>query len=169
VVAIAVAVAAAVGGALALPGSSGARSSAFTSVTGSGKVTFPDFPSAGVNAIEQFAVSAHDGPHGPTGTIVVHSPLYSIDPGIVDVTCIVVNGNDAVVGGTFREPFTFLGSRISQFGIMIHDNGSPGAGLPDEIHPVEFVDRPRPPSFSPCNLHLPTEFPLDSGNYVLSG
>jgi hypothetical protein len=24
---------------------------------------------------EQFDVSAHDGPHGPNGTIVFHSPL----------------------------------------------------------------------------------------------
>ena len=86
------------------------------------------------------------------------------------MTCIVVNGNDAVVGGTFREPFTFLGSRISQVGIMIHDNGSPRSGPARRDPPgrVRSAGRGRP-SFSPCNLHLPTEFPLDSGNYVLSG
>jgi hypothetical protein len=151
---------------------SGAAAPAFTSVSGSGKVTFFDFPEAGVDTTEQFEIAAHDGPHGPTGSIVIHSPLYSTVVGHVDVTCISVSGNDAVVGGTFRAPFTFLGTTISHFSIAIHDNGPPAAGgEPDEIHPVEFVAKPRPPGFSPCNLPpnvLRLLFPLDSGNFVVS-
>jgi hypothetical protein len=161
----------AVAGVLALPSGSSAKGSPYELVAGSGKVTFADFPSVGVSTTEQFSISAHDGTHGPSGTIVVNSPLYSINPSVVDVTCIVVDGNEARVGGKFREPFMFLGSQISHFGIVIRDNGSPGNGPPDEIHPVEFIDRPRPPTFSPCNLPpqvVNNLFPLDEGNYVLA-
>jgi hypothetical protein len=169
-----VAASAALVGALALATPSGARESRFASVTGSGRVTFANFPEVGVSTTEQFAVEAHDGPQGPTGSIVVHSPLYSIAVGKVDVNCIRVDGNVAIVGGTFREPFEFLGARISHFGIVIHDNGAPGSAdgdQPDEIHPAEFIDRPRPPTFSPCNLPpnlLALLFPLDTGNFGVS-
>jgi len=153
---------------LAAPAGSHPDGAARPAVTGSGKVTFPGFPQPGVNTTEQFEVSAHDGPNGVSGTIVVHSPLYSINPGIVDVTCIVVDGDQTRVGGTFREPFEFLGDRISHLGITIWDHGPPGA-MPDEIHPVEFLDRPRPPTFTPCTRtpFSSFPFPLDSGNYVV--
>jgi len=157
--------------ALSSPTGSSAGGSPYASVTGSGKVTFSDFPTPGVNTTEQFAISAHDGPHGPTGSIVVHSPLYSIDPAVVDVTCILVDGSEARVGGTFQQSFSFLGSQISHFGVVVRDNGSPGDGGPDEIHPVEFIDKPRPPTFSPCNLPpqvVNNLFPIDRGNYVLT-
>jgi hypothetical protein len=151
---------------LAAPAGSHPEGAGRTAVTGSGKVTFPGFPQPGVNTTEQFGISAHDGPNGVSGTIVVHSPLYSINPGIVDVTCIVVDGDQTRVGGKFREPFEFLGSRISHFGIIIWDHGPPGAS-PDEVHPVEFLDKPRPPAFTPCNIPPLASFPLDSGNYVV--
>jgi hypothetical protein len=155
---------------LALATGSSAQESPHDSVTGSGKVTFADFPAPGISTTEQFSISAHEGPNGPSGTIIIHSPLYSISPNTVDVTCIADDGNEARVGGKFRQPFMFLGSQISHFGIVIQDNGSPGNGALDEIHPVEFLDRPRPPTFSPCNLPpqvVNNLFPLDSGNYVL--
>ena len=165
-VALAVAAAGIAAGVLALPAGSHTHGSQRAAVIGWGKVTFPGFPQPGVNTTEQFIVGAFDGPHGPTGTIVVLSPLYSVNPGIVDVTCIVVDGNQAKVGGKFRKPFEFLGSQISHFGIIIQDDGPPGAG-PDEIHPVEFLDKPRPPGFTPCNLPPLSLFPLDSGDYVV--
>jgi hypothetical protein len=162
----AIAVATIAAAALAAPAGTHTQGSPWAAVTGSGKVTFAGFPQPGMNTTEQFEVSAHDGPNGPSGTIVVHSPLYSVDPGIVDVSCIVVDGNQARVGGKFREPFDFLGSRISHFGIIIMDNGPPGVS-PDEIHPVEFLDRTRPPEFTPCNMPPLSLFALDSGNYVV--
>jgi hypothetical protein len=163
----AVAAAAIVAAVLALPAGSQTHGSPWAAVAGSGKVTFVGFPAPGVNTTEQFNVSAHDGPNGPSGTIVVHSPLYSVNPGIVDVSCIVVDGHQTRVGGKFRQPFEFLGSRISHFGIIIRDNGAPGAS-PDEIHPVEFLDKTRPPGFTPCDLPPFSLFPLDSGNYVVT-
>jgi hypothetical protein len=41
----------------------------------------------------------------------------------------------AKVGGFFREPFLFNGELISAFGIIIIDNGPPGSGQPDTVHP----------------------------------
>jgi hypothetical protein len=155
-----------VAAALALPAGSQTQGSPWAAVTGAGKVTFANFPAPGVNTTEQFSVSAHNGPNGPVGKIVVHSTLYSVNPGIVDVTCIVVDGNQTRVGGKFRKPFEFLGDRISHLGIIIQDNGPPGA-TPDGIHPVEFLDKPRPPGFTPCDIPSLSLFPLDSGNYVV--
>jgi hypothetical protein len=162
----AIAAAVIVAAALALPADSQTHGSPWVAVTGSGKVTFADFPQPGVNTTEQFNVAAHNGPNGPSGTIVVHSPLYSVDPGIVDVTCVVVDGNQTRVGGKFRQPFEFPGSQISHLGIIIRDNGPPGTSR-DEIHPVEFIDKSRPPGFTPCDIPPLSMFPLDSGNYVV--
>ena len=117
---------------------------------------------------EQFDVSAHDGPHGPHGTIVFHSPLSADDPARADVTCLVVDGNMAKVGGFFREPFLYNGELISAFGIIIVDNGSPGSGQPDTVHPVVFLERlhPKPPN-RPCNIDWPP-LAVEQGNYVVS-
>ena len=163
--ALAVVVAFAAGGVLAFPGGSQAQGSPYSFVAGSGKVTFPNFPEQGVSTTAQFMISGHDGPGGPSGTIIVRSPVYSIEPAIADVMCVVVNGNDAIVGGKFRQPFTFIGLvTISHIGIIVRDNGSPGQGGPDEIHPVEFIDKVRPPTFSPC-ISQPVLFPLDEATW----
>ena len=130
-----------------------------------------DFPSVGVSTTEQFSISAHDGPHGPSGTIVVNSPLYSINPSVVDVTCIDVDGNEARVGGKFREPLMFLGSQISHFGIVILDNGSPRERRPGRDPPGRVHRSPAPANVFPCNLPpqvVNNLFPLDEGNYVLA-
>ena len=95
----AIAAAAIAAAALALPAGSQTHASPLASVTGSGKVTFANFPQPGVNTTEQF-------------------------------------------------------------------NVSPGAS-PDEIHPVEFLDKTRPPGFTPCDLPPLSMFQLDSGNYVV--
>src|SRR4029077_17455837 len=107
-----------VAAALALPADSQTHGSPWAAVTASGKGAFANFPQPGGNTTEQFNVAAHNGPNGPSGTIVAHSPLYSVDPGIVDVTCVVVDGTQTRVGGKFRQPFEFLGSQISHLGII---------------------------------------------------
>ena len=151
---------------LVTPAGSGVANSPYNSVTGSGKLMVPYPP--GEFTPEQFDVSAHDGPHGPHGTIVFHSPLSADNPARADVTCLVVDGNMAKIGGFFREPFLYNGELISAFGIIIVDNGSPGSGQPDTVHPVVFLERlhPKPPN-RPCNIDWPP-LAVEQGNYVVS-
>jgi hypothetical protein len=145
----------------------------FASVTGSVKLTIPDYPAAGLTTVEQMMISAHDGPNGPSGSIEFRSPQSDTEVAKVDVTCIVVSGNDAWVGGTVREPFNYVSrlgdppARITHFGIQLRDNGPPGQGVPDAVHPVVFVDRVRPPTFTPCNIDQPL-LPVNAGNLVLN-
>jgi hypothetical protein len=145
----------------------------FASVTGNVKLTIPDYPAAGLTTVEQMMISAHDGPNGPSGSIEFRSPQSDAEVAKVDVTCIVVSGNDAWVGGTVREPFNYISrlgdpaSRITHFGIQLRDNGPPGQGVPDAVHPVVFVDRVRPPTFTPCNIAQPL-LPVSAGNLVLN-
>jgi hypothetical protein len=136
------------------------------SVTGSVTATFPDFTT------EEFDVSAHLGKDGVRGTIEFRSPFAAVPSATADVTCLVVSGSEARVGGTFRTPFDYTipgvaTSRILYIGILLHDNGPPGHGSADVIHPVVFDDRPRPPTFTPCNLPELQLFPVDSGNLVV--
>jgi hypothetical protein len=157
---------------LVVPGASSGQGSPYNSVTGAVQVTFPNFPALGLSTTEQLVVSAHDGPNGPTGSIVFRSPLSAVPVATADVTCLVVIGSDAWVGGTFTEPFVYGGqsgfpaSTLTHIGVQLRDNGSPGNGVPDAVHPVVFPDRPRPPTFSPCNLDQPL-FPVDQGNLVV--
>ena len=50
--------------------------------------------------------------------------------------------------------------------MQLRDNGTPAGGARDGVHPVVFDDRPRPPTFSPCNFDLPL-FEVDRGDYVV--
>jgi len=157
VLVVALAVAAA-----ALAGAAGADSP-YEFVAGSAQLVIPNYPTAGATTTEQFAVSGHNGPNGPSGVIVMHSPLIPEGVAIADVTCVEIVGNRAVVGGSFRQPFTYLGETINQFAMIIEDNG-PGNDL---IHPVVFRAIPRPPGFQPCGIQQPL-LPIDTGNYVIS-
>src|SRR6266699_5422113 len=67
-------------------------------VTGSGWVSYTDFPTPGQTTVEQNIVSAHAGPLGedPRGTLVLHSQFGDQ---IATVTCLHVTGDRAVVGG----------------------------------------------------------------------
>ena len=144
----------------------------FASVTGAVKVTFPNYPAPGVSTVEQMMVSAHDGPDGPSGSIEFRSPQADVPVAKIDVTCLVVTGSDAWVGGVVREPFNYVARtgdpavRITHFSIELRDNGAPGQGTADGVHPVVFVDRVRPPTFTPCNINQPL-FPVSSGNFVV--
>ena len=152
---------------------SGAASPAYPAVTGAVKLTIPNYPAPGVSTVEQMIVDAHQGPNGVSGSIEFRSPQADVPVAKIDVTCLVVTGNDAIVGGTVRQPFNYVSSagqppsRITFFGIQLRDDGPPGAGTPDVVHPVVFVDRTRPPTFTPCNISQPL-LPVTSGNLTVA-
>jgi hypothetical protein len=150
--------------AVAAPGDGNGNGPPQDIVVGSGKVTFP--PELG-GATDQYIVSAHSGPAGddPRGQITLRSTAIEENENKADVTCMVVTGKRARVGGTFEHPFTYLGFRIVGVEVIIEDNGSPGHGT-DEATSFVFIDRPRPPGFSPCNFDAET-LPLDEGNYTV--
>ena len=132
-------------------------------VVGSAKIFFgPEF---GGPVTEQYIVSAHSGPAGddPEGQITVHSPLLESAQAKADVECMVVSGNHARVGGVFEPAIQYAGFRIRHWEVIIDDNGSPGQA-PDAANAFAFLDRPRPPGFSPCNFEAPT-VPVEEGNY----
>jgi hypothetical protein len=135
-------------------------------VAGSGRVTSPDFPNPGDTVTELFIVSAHSGPAGedPDGQITFHSPLLEGAQAKADVTCMIVTGNHAQVGGMFPEPVVYDNRRFRWFELIVDDNGSPGQGT-DTMNSFIFIDRPRPPGFSPCNFVAPTDFQVEQGNF----
>jgi hypothetical protein len=147
-------------------------SSPYDSVTGAVKLIIPNYPAAGVSTTEQMMVSAHSGPDGVSGSIEFRSPQADVPVAKVVVTCLVVSGNEAVVGGPVVNPFNYVtrtgdpADRILYFSIRIQDNGEPGHGVPDGVHPVIFIDRPRPPGFQPCGITQPY-LPVASGNLVV--
>lgn len=168
--ALAVLVSAVVG--LVSPGGSSGQGSPYDSVSGAVKVTFPNFP-PGQSTTEQLIVTAQDGPEGVRGSIEFQSPLDDVGVRKADVTCMRVVANEALVGGTFREPFIYGGqpgfpaSRLLYIVVQLRDNGSPGHSVPDEVHPVVFDDRPRQPNFSPCNIPPQVWYPVDQGNFIV--
>jgi hypothetical protein len=118
---------------------------------------------------EQFIVSAHSGPNGedPDGQITFHSPSLESSQAKADVTCVVVSGNHAQVGGIFPETISYAGFRIKWFELIVDDNGPPGQAT-DTMNAVVFLDRPRPPGFSPCNFVFPTDFQVEEGNFTVT-
>ena len=160
---------------LTLAGASSGQGSPFTSVHGAVNVPLTDFPDPGDVTNEQIVVSAQDGPQGIQGTIEFRSPLSSVPVAIADVTCLVVIGIDAWVGGKLREPIVYGGqgsfpaSTITHFSVRIRDNGHPRNGVRDAVHPVVFLQRDRPPTFSPCNIgdFNNVLFPVSHGDFVV--
>lgn len=139
-------------------------------VTGSGKITSNDFPNPGDVVTEQFIVSAESGPAGedPDGQITFRSPLLTTTTdAMADVTCMTVSGNHAQVGAMFREPIGYAGFTLRWIEVIIDDNGPPGQAT-DTMNSFVFIDRPRPPGFSPCNFVAPTDFPVAEGNYTVN-
>lgn len=108
--------------AVALAAAAGA-SPPLASVVGAGTVTFQDWP-PGESTTEQIVVSAVAGPlgQGPRGTIVQHSPLGDVR---ADVTCLDVQGSDAIVGGTIVSG-TYYGGPYAQIAFWVSDGGPGG-------------------------------------------
>jgi hypothetical protein len=136
-------------------------------VTGSGKITGPG-PDGSI-VTEQFIVSAHSGPNGedPDGQITFHSPLLESNQAKADVTCMVVSGNHAQVGAMYPESIGYAGFHLKWIEVIIDDNGSPGQA-DDTMNVFVFLDRPRPPGFSPCNFTASTDFQVEEGNFTVT-
>lgn len=113
----------------------------------------------------QFTLSAHDGPQGPSGTFTVHDP--DIGTFTVDVQCIQVIGNRAVVAGPLRRPVEESGITFLYAKLDVEDNGEPSGSTPDRADPVLLF----PSSFERvCSGTAPLStflFPLDQGNVVV--
>jgi hypothetical protein len=152
------------GGATAAPAQYQYQGSPQDIVTGSGTVL-----DEVANIREQFVVSAHSGPRGedPEGLAILHSPLIQSGTAKGRVTCMVVTGKRAQVGGVFDEPVVFDNQVFHWFEWIIDDNGSPGQGVPDVISPFIFLAATHPPDFNPCSVFLAPLLPLDEGNFVV--
>ena len=135
------------------------------SVVGSGNSVFTDFPELGQSTREQYIVSAHSGPLGedPHGQLTLHSPLL-VGQAKAEVTCLVVTGNRARVGGVFEEPVVYLGATFRWIELIVEDNDPP---VDDRMTSFIFFDRPRPPGFSPCNFDGSADFTFDRGNITV--
>ena len=141
------------------------------SVVGSGKLTFADVPEPGMSTTEQQTVSAHSGPSGedPSGMLKFHSPLLESNQAQAEVQCLLVSGDTAVVGGRFPEPVIYFGEAWRRLLFVIRDNGPRAAG-PDQATGFIFIDRERPPGFSPCNsVPPPALFPVEALSPVEQG
>jgi hypothetical protein len=84
-----------------------------------------------INTPAHFALSAHEGPNGVFGTYnsMSDGPALNFDG---DVTCLFVQGNQAIVGGVVRKGGA-AGQQGTGFAVGFQDNGAPGNSLlPDE-------------------------------------
>jgi hypothetical protein len=134
-------------------------------VTGSGAVI-----DATTGLRDQWRVSAHSGPlgEGPDGSVTYISPFFVGRVAKGRVTCMIVTGNRAQVGGVFDELVADDNlTDFHWFELVIDDNGEPGSGAPDAITPFVFRLATHPPDFDPCSVFLPPLFPLDSGNFTV--
>jgi hypothetical protein len=159
--------------ALALaPPSSADESPSQDIVAGSGKVTFPDFPTPGESTTEQFIVSAHSGALGedPHGQMTFHSPLLVSQQAKAEVTCMTVTSNRARIGGIYEEPVIYAPSTFDGpfrwFELIVEDNGPPG-GASDRLTALIFFDN-RPPDFNPCDVDSPELFQVVEGNFTVN-
>ena len=95
-------------------------------VIGAGAVTFADWP-AGTSTTEQLVVSAHAGFQGEDarGTLILESPLGDQR---AEVTCLVVQGSTAIVGGTIVSGTYYPGETVyPRVAVRIQDGGPGGA------------------------------------------
>jgi hypothetical protein len=74
-----------------------------------------------------------------------------------------VDGNIATAGGELTPPITYLGLRIRHLNLTVRDNGSK-----DLATRISWIDRERPPDFSPCQAPAPISNEVVQGNFVVT-
>ncbi len=135
-------------------------------VVGAATATFPDFPTPGESTTEAFLVAATSGPSGenPRGLITFVSPHLERKVALASVTCLVVSGNRALVGGRFPRLVTYLGQNFRWFELIVEDNGQ----ATDTIGAAIYEDD-RPSGFTPCQ-DQGSNFAISAGDYkVIDG
>ena len=129
---------------------------------------------AGTGKIDQFGtfvhVNAQASPNGTgaNGSFFVRQTFFRLPLDFSGkVTCLIVNGNQAIIGGEVTknspvEPGGVLPNPAPGSGVLIdvRDNGD--AGTPDTMN---FTFRPAPPTVCPpLSSH---QFTIDQGNFVV--
>lgn len=124
-----------------------------------------------IGARRDFSIDAHSGPKGQnaTGVSFFSGPTTTFPRR--EVLCLRVDGNRAVVGGTFVHPT--LG--LSGWAMLVEDNGPPGPGPDDRTtptfaDPIESWGAGFPKECPPfdADFFVETGFqPLDSGDIVV--
>jgi len=119
---------------------------------GSGADQGPPFDTVTGSAIFPYSlgdvpisVSARETPDGPEGFFTVHEPDGNFG---VEVGCLSVSGDTAVVGGEIvTGPALYIGAGYL---LLVVDNGVPASGTPDTVQ-IARVPEPPDPSFQ-CGL-----------------
>lgn len=113
----------------------------------------------------QFTLSAHSGPSGedPKGQV-----SFKIDEGsrhTADVTCVIIQGNEAIVTAVIRKPASAAGQVIVMHAV---DNGNPNEGSPPDLLRFSFAgaifESPDNPG---CFLPVLPPVPVTQGNIVV--
>ena len=125
-------------------------------VVGAGHHSVPD---------TQFTLSAHSGPSGedPKGQV-----SFKIEGGprfTADVTCVLIQDNQAIVTAVIRKPDSAAGQVIVMHAV---DNGNPNDGSPPDLLRFSFagaiVESPQNPG---CFLPVLPPVPVTQGNIVV--
>jgi hypothetical protein len=98
-----------------------------------------------------------------------HSPLLESNQAQAKVTCLVVSGDRAIVGGRFPEPVIYFGLAWRRLLYVIQDNGPRAAG-PDQATAFIIPSAEPPPGFSTCDMVGPGVAlnPVEQGNYTVT-
>ncbi len=145
---------------LALSASSALADPPQNSVTGGGQqaIGFPNF----------FSLSAHSDANGanPHGSFSFSGGPPGSQPWHVNVTCLLVAGNDAIATGVADRPATAAGQVVVAEAV---DNGNPKNGQPVDLLRFSFANSggiyPGP---SPeCFLPIFPPIPIQNGNIVV--
>jgi hypothetical protein len=129
---------------------------------------------SGTGKIEAFGtfvhVNANGDPEAPdaNGSFFVRQTFSRLPLDFAGkVTCLLVTGNKAIVGGEVTRnspvaPGGVLPNPAVGSGVLIDVRDNAATGAPDSVN---FTFRPSPPAVCPAlNTH---QFPIDQGNYVV--
>ena len=93
-------------------------------------------------AINHFSVAAHDSNAGVTGQYQRHTIGQDTEL-TVDLKCLYVVGNQAVVGGVIRHAVNAPELEGVGFAVAFEDNGHPVGGVtPDRVSSFDFFVEP---------------------------